>query len=191
MIIYYILMKFIFKVILIFLLPLNIFANEETYSCKPIAAAVQTESGHTYHETLENYDEEAGLLSVVPASNFSVRSDGIYYKNNPHREFEYLYNLQEALKKFDNIGINEIEESAKILDKTMGVDNFRVFYFLYEGSVSVALKRISIDIKNNLTAEVTLPGKIISGVTLYYFLRACDMKGIEVDFEPGVNKTLG
>ena len=184
-------MKFIFKAILIFLLPLNLFANEETYSCKPIAAAVQTEGGHTYHETLEDYDEEAGLLSVVPASNFSVRSDGIYYKNNPHREFEYLYTLQEALKKFDNIGINEIEESAKILDKTMGVNNFRVFYFLYEGSVSVALKRISIDTKNNLTAEVTLPSKIISGVTLYYFLRACDMKGIEVDFEPDVNKALG
>ena len=142
-------MKFIFKVILIFLLPLNLFANEETYSCKPIAAAVQTESGHTYHETLEDYDEEAGLLSVVPASNFSVRPDGIYYKNNPHREFEYLYTLQEALKKFDNIGINEIEESAKILDKTMGVDNFRVFYFLYEGSVSVALKRISKCYLNN------------------------------------------
>lgn len=184
-------MKFIFKVILIFLLPLNLFANEETYSCKPIAAAVQTESGYTYHETLEDYDEEAGLLSVVPASNFSVRPDGIYYKNNPHREFEYLYTLQEALKKFDNIGINEIEESAKILDKTMGVDNFRVFYFLYEGSVNVALKRISIDTKNNLTAEVTLPSKIISGVTLYYFLRACDMKGIEVDFKPSFNKVLG
>ena len=45
--------------------------------------------------------------------------------------------------------------------------------------------------KNNLTAEVTLPSKIISGVTLYYFLRACDMKGIEVDFEPGFNKALG
>ena len=73
----------------------------------------------------------------------------------------------------------------------MGVDNFRVFYFLYEGSVSVALKRISIDTKNNLTAEVTLPSKIISGVTLYYFLRACDTKGIEVDFEPGFNKALG
>jgi len=26
---------------------------------------------------------------------------------------------------------------------------------------------------------------------LYYFLRACDMKGIEVDFEPGYNKALG
>ena len=185
-------MKFILKIVLIFLFPLNLFANEKTYSCKPIAAAVQTENGHTYHETLKDYDEEAGLLSVVPASKFSVRSDGIYYKNNPHREFEYLYTLQEALKRFDNIGINEIEESAKILDKTMGVDNFRVFYFLYANSTSgSALKRISIDTKNNLTAEVTLPSKIISGVTLYYFLRACDMKGIEVDFEPGYNKALG
>ena len=45
--------------------------------------------------------------------------------------------------------------------------------------------------KNNLTAEITLPSKVISGVTLYYFLRACDMKGIEVDFEPGFNKALG
>jgi hypothetical protein len=148
-------MKFIFKVILIFLLPLNLFANEETYSCRPIAAAVQTESGHTYHETLEDYDEE-------------------------------------ALKKFDNIGIDKIEDDAQILDKTMGVENFRVFYFLYANSTSgSALKRISIDTKNNLTAEITLPSKVISGVTLYYFLRACDMKGIEVDFEPGFNKALG
>jgi hypothetical protein len=184
-------MKFFFKIILIFLLPLNLFANEKTYTCKPIAAAVQTESGHTYHETLEDYDEEAGLLSVVPVSNFSVRPDGVFYKNNPYREYEYLYTLEEALKKFDNIGINEIEESAQILDKTMGVDNFRVFYFLYANSASGALKRISIDTKNNLTSEVTLPRKIISGVTLYYFLRACDMKGIEVDFEPGINKALG
>ena len=74
----------------------------------------------------------------------------------------------------------------------MGVENFRVFYFLYANSASgSALKRISIDTKNNLTAEITLPSKIISGVTLYYFLRACDMKGIEVDFEPGYNKALG
>ena len=184
-------MKFIFKVILIFLLPLNLFADEKTYSCKPIAAAVQTESGHTYHETLEDYDEEAGLLSVVPASNFSVRSDGIYYKNNPHREFEYLYTLQEALKKFDNIGINEIEESAQILDKTMGVENFRVFYLLYVNDDVSALKRISIDIQNNQTTEITLPNKIKGGVVLYYFLRLCDVKGVAVDFEPGFNKALG
>jgi len=184
--------KIFLKFILIFLLPLNLLANEKTYLCKPIAAVVQTENGHAYSETLEDYDEEAGLLSVVPTSNFSVRSDGIYYKNNPHREYEYLYTLKEALKKFDNIGINEIEESAQILDKTMGVENFRVFYFSYANSASGgALKRISIDTKNNLTAEITLPRKIISGITLYYFLRACNLKGIEVDFEPGFNKALG
>ena len=113
-------MKFILKVILIFLLPLNLFANEKTYSCKPVAAAVQIESGHTYYETLEDQDYESALLFAVPVSNISVRTDGVYYKNNPYREYEYLYTLQEALKKFDNIGINEIEESAKILDKTMG-----------------------------------------------------------------------
>ena len=184
-------MKFILKAILIFLLPLTLFANEKTYSCKPIAAAVQTESGHTYHETLEDYDEEAGLLSVVPASNFSVRPDGIYYKNNPHREFEYLYTLKEALKKFDNIGINEIEESAQILDKTMGVENFRVFYLSYVNDDVSALKRISIDIQNNQTTEITLPNQIINGVVLYYFLRSCDVKGVAVDFEPGFNKALG
>ena len=184
-------MKIILKIILIFLLPLNLFANEKIYSCKPIAAAVQTENGHTYHETLENYDEEASLLSIVPTSNFSVRSDGIYYKNNPHRDYEYLHTSQQALKKFNNIGINEIEESAQILDKAMGVENFRVFYFSYANSDGGALKRISIDTKNNLTAEITLPRKIISGITLYYFLRACDLKGIEVDFEPGFNKALG
>ena len=114
-------MKFIFKIILISLLPLNLFANEETYSCKPIAAAVQTESGHTYHETLEDYDEEAGLLSIVPSSNFSVRPDGIYYKNNPHRDFEYLYTLKEALKKFDKIGINKIEDDAIKIAKYLNV----------------------------------------------------------------------
>ena len=184
-------MKFILKVILIFLLPLNLFANEKTYSCKPVAAAVQIESGHTYYETLEDQDDESALLSAVPVSNFSVRTDGVYYKNNPYREYEYLYTLQEALKKFDNMGIDKIEDDAQILDKTMGVENFRVFYLLYLNDNSSALKRISIDIKNNLTTESTLPNKIINGVALYYFLRACDVKGVAVDFEPGFNKALG
>ncbi|MDA7606324.1 hypothetical protein N8726_01840 [Pelagibacteraceae bacterium] len=184
-------MKFILKIILIFLLPLNLFANEKTYSCKPIAAAVQIESGHIYYETLEDQDNESALLSAVPISNFSVRTDGVYYKNNPYREYEYLYTLQEALKKFDNIGIDKIEDDAQILDKTMGVENFRVFYLSYVNDDVSALKRISIDIQNNLTTEITLPKEIINGVALYYFLRSCDVKGVAVDFEPGFNKALG
>ena len=184
-------MKFILKVILIFLLPLNLFANEKTYSCKPVAAAVQIESGHTYYETLEDQDEESALLSAVPVSNFSVRTDGVYYKNSPYREYEYLYTLKEALKKFDNIGIDKIEEDAQILDKTMGVENFRVFYLSYVNDDVSALKRISIDTQNNQTTEITLPNQIINGVVLYYFLRSCDVKGVAVDFEPGFNKALG
>jgi len=184
-------MKFILKVILIFLLPLNIFANEKIYSCKPVAAAVQIESGHTYYETLEDQDEESALLSAVPVSTFSVRTDGVYYKNNPYREYEYLYTLQEALKEFDNIGIDKIEDDAQILDKTMGVENFRVFYLSYVNDDVSALKRISIDIQNNQTTEITLPNQIINGVVLYYFLRSCDVKGVAVDFEPSFNKALG
>jgi len=184
-------MKIILKVVLIFLLSLNLFANEKTYSCKPIAAAVQIESGHTYYETLEDQDDESALLSAVPVSTFSVRTDGVYYKNNPYREYEYLYTLQEALKKFDNIGIDKIEQGAQILDQTMGVENFRVFYLLYLNDDISALKRISIDTENNLTTEITLPNKIKGGVVLYYFLRACDVKGVAVDFEPGFNKALG
>ena len=184
-------MKFILKVVLIFLLPLNLFASEKIYSCKPVAAAVQIESGHTYYETLEDQDNESALLSAVPVSNFSVRADGVYYKNNPYREYEYLYTLKEALKKFDNIGIDKIEDDAQILDKTMGVENFRVFYLSYVNDDVSALKRISIDTQNNQTTEITLPNQIINGVVLYYFLRSCDVKGVAVDFEPGFNKALG
>ena len=184
-------MKYILKVVLIFLLPLNLFAIEKTYSCKPVAAAVQIESGHTYYETLEAQDDESALLSAVPVSNFSVRTDGVYYKNNPYREYEYLYTLQEALKEFDNIGIDKIEDDAQILDKTMGVENFRVFYLSYVNDDVTALKRISIDLKNSQTTEITLPNQIINGVVLYYFLRSCDVKGVAVDFEPGFNKALG
>jgi hypothetical protein len=66
-----------------------------------------------------------------------------------------------------------------------------VFYLLYVNDDISSLKRISIDIENNLTTEITLPNKIKGGVTLYYFLRACDVKGVAVDFEPGLNKALG
>ena len=65
-------------------------ANETIFTCKPVYAAVQTENGTTYEETLEEMDEEAGLLSVVPISKFSIRNDGFFYKNNPLRRFEYL-----------------------------------------------------------------------------------------------------
>ena len=50
------------------------------FSCKPIYAAVQTQNGTDYEENLDDMDEEAGLLSVVPVSEFSIRNNGFYYK---------------------------------------------------------------------------------------------------------------
>ena len=176
-------------------------ANETIFTCKPVYAAVQTENGTTYEETLEEMDEEAGLLSVVPISKFSIRNDGFFYKNNPLRRFEYLktYNEimsdQEISPKIIN-AINEIEEASILFDKKLGEKNLKTFYLPYlnysqDGNLlSSSIKRISINTKNNFTSEITIPSHSIDGVSLYYFLRKCDGEGVKVDFEPAFNKAL-
>ena len=176
-------------------------ANETIFTCKPVYAAVQTENGTTYEETLEEMDEEAGLLSVVPISKFAIRNDGFFYKNNPLRRFEYLktYNEimsdQEISPKIIN-AINEIEEASILFDKKLGEKNLKTFYLPYlnysqDGNLlSSSIKRISINTKNNFTSEITIPSHPIDGVSLYYFLRKCDGEGIKVDFEPAFNKAL-
>ena len=176
-------------------------ANETIFTCKPVYAAVQTENGTTYEETLEEMDEEASLLSVVPISKFSIRNDGFFYKNNPLRRFEYLktYNEimsdQEISPKIIN-AINEIEEASILFDKKLGEKNLKTFYLPYlnysqDGNLlSSSIKRISINTKNNFTSEITIPSHPIDGVSLYYFLRKCDGEGIKVDFEPAFNKAL-
>tara|TARA_Y100000992_G_scaffold254303_1_gene187132 strand:- start:414 stop:1001 length:588 start_codon:yes stop_codon:yes gene_type:complete len=176
-------------------------ADEATFTCKPVYAAVQTENGTFYEETLEEMDEEAGLLSVVPISKFSIRNDGFFYKNNPLRRFEYLKTYNEIMSdeeispKIIN-AVNEIEEASILLDKKLGEKNLKTFYLPYlnysqDGNLlSSSIKRISINTKNNFTSEITIPSHSIDGVSLYYFLRKCDGEGIKVDFEPAFNKAL-
>ena len=176
-------------------------ANETIFTCKPVYAAVQTEKGTFYEETIEEIDEEAGLLSVVPISKFSIRNDGYFYKNNPLRRFEYLKTYNEIMSneeispKIIN-AINEIEEASILFDKKLGEKNLKTFYLPYlnysqDGNLlSSSIKRISINTKNNFTSEITIPSHSIDGVSLYYFLRKCDGEGIKVDFEPAFNKAL-
>jgi len=176
-------------------------ADEAIFTCKPVYAAVQTENGTFYEETLEEMDEEAGLLSVVPISKFSIRNDGFFYKNNPLRRFEYLKTYNEIMSdeeispKIIN-AVNEIEEASILLDKKLGEKNLKTFYLPYlnysqDGNLlSSSIKRISINTKNNFTSEITIPSHSIDGVSLYYFLRKCDGEGIKVDFEPAFNKAL-
>ena len=54
------------------------YADERVYVCKPLYASVLMENGHLYSENIDNMDEEAGLLSVVPVSNLSIRPTGIF-----------------------------------------------------------------------------------------------------------------
>ena len=66
-------------IVLLFIFTINkALADETNFTCKPIYAAVQTDNGTFYEESLENMDEEAALLSVVPESKFSIRKNGIF-----------------------------------------------------------------------------------------------------------------
>ena len=171
------------------------------FSCKPIYAAVQTENGTIYEENLDDMDEEAGLLSVVPVSEFSIRNNGFYYKNNPIRKFEYLLTYEEIISdeeispKIVN-AVNEIEEASSFFDKKIGKENLKTFYLPYlnysqNGNLlSSSIKRISINIKSNFTSEITIPSHSKDNINLYYFLRKCESEGIKVDFEPAFNKAL-
>ena len=86
------------RFLLVFLLiSTSAFAQDKIYTCKPVAAAAVMESGQIYSETLVDMDEEAGLLAVVPQSQFLIsKEEGFFYKNNLHRDFE-------ALTMFENL----------------------------------------------------------------------------------------
>ena len=176
-------------------------AENSVFNCKPIYAAVQMENGHIYSETLDDMDEESGLLSAVPNSKLSIRSSGIFYKNNSLRNYEYLKTYKEITEnneispKITNT-IDEIEEISQELDLKLGVENYRVFYLPYYNHshtgelINFSIKRISIDVNNNFTSEITIPGKSKENVNLYYFLRKCEGEGVQIDFEPAINKAL-
>ena len=186
------------RFLLIFLLiSTTAFAQDKIYTCKPIAAAAVMESGQIYSETLADMDEEAGLLSVVPESQFLIsKEEGFFYKNNPDRAFETLI-------MFENLGdykrILEIEKISQQLAEALNINPLKVFYLPYrnytkEGDLkSSSIKRITININKNFTSEITIPIDM-KDVSMYHFLRKCDgekEKGpIQVNFEPGPNKAL-
>ena len=186
------------RFLLIFLLiSTTAFAQDKIYTCKPIAAAAVMESGQMYTETLADMDEEAGLLSVVPESQFLIsKEEGFFYKNNPHRNFETLI-------MFENLGdykrILEIEKVSQQLDEALNIKPLKVFYLPYRNYtedgelVGSSIKRITINVNKGFTSEITIPINM-KDVSMYHFLRKCDGEEergpIQVNFEPGPNKAL-
>jgi len=194
------------RFLLIFLFPLTItifliftsaFAKDKIYTCKPVAASVVLESGQIYGETLDTMDEEAGLLSVVPISQFLIsEEEGFFYKNNSIRDFESLLMFENFT---DHKELLEFEKIAQEFDDYLGIKNLNVFYLPYrnfkdEKLESSSIKRIAINIHKNFTSEITIP-KDMKDVSMYHFLRKCDGEDkngpIQVNFEPGYNKALG
>ena len=193
------LLIYFFPITIMFLLiSAATFAQDKIYTCKPVAAAVVMESGQMYHESLETMDEEAGLLSVVPESQFLIsKEEGFLYKNNPNRDFESLITLE-------NIGFHkeiiEVEKISKRIDEALNIKNLKVFYMPYrsytiEGKFqSGSIKRIAINVDKNFTSEITIPIRGMKDISMYHFLRKCDGNKedgpIQVNFEPGPNKAL-
>ena len=186
------------RFLLVFLLiSTTAFAKNKIYTCKPVAAAVVMKSGQTYSETLDNMDEEAALLSVVPTSQFLIsKEEGFFYKNNPIRDFESLLNLENIVDHKEVV--LEFEKIAQELDDYFDIKNLKVFYLPYrtfkDGKLeSSSIKRIAISVNKNFTSEITIP-KDMKDVAMYHFLRKCDgdkKNGpIQVNFEPGPNKAL-
>ena len=186
------------RFLLIFLLiSTTAFAQDKIYTCKPIAATAVMESGQIYSETLVDMDEEAGLLAVVPQSQFLIsKEEGFFYKNNSNRPFESLIMLE-------NLGdykrILEIEKVSQKLDEALNINPLKVFYLPYrnytkEGDLkSSSIKRITINVDKNFTSEITIPIDM-KDISMYHFLRKCqgddERDSIQVDFEPGFNKAL-
>ena len=62
------------------LVPLKTYAEDETFTCKPVVAGMPKKDGGFYVEDI--HDESTPLIDIMPTSTFLVREDGnVYYKN--------------------------------------------------------------------------------------------------------------
>ena len=167
------------------LAPLNAFAADETFTCKPVVAGMPKENGDFYVE--EKYDESTPILDIIPDNQFllSGKAKTVYFKNNSSRNFEALI----PYKRIADIKeIKEIHEGLSNWDEILSLENFRTYYLKYVGGDgSESLKRISINEKNTKAAILTIP---MEDRQSYFSLFDCetDNTNIQIDYDP--NKIL-
>ena len=135
------------------LAPINAFAEDKTFSCKPVVAGMPKKDGSFYVEDIS--EESTPILDIIPDNQFLLRNKDVYFKNNSSRKFE-------ALVPYKNVSdieeIKEIHEGLSSWDEILSLDNFRTYYLRYFGDDgSESLKRISINEKNTKTAILTVP----------------------------------
>ena len=137
------------------LVPLKVYADDVTFTCKPVVAGMPKKDGGFYVEDIT--EESTPMLDVIPDNQLLLRDKAkdVYFKNNSSRKFEALVPYKKVKDIFE---IREIHEGLNSWDKFLSIDNFRTYYLRYLGDDgSESLKRISINEKNTKTAILTVP----------------------------------
>ena len=72
------------------LVPLKTYAEDETFTCKPVVAGMPKKDGDFYVEDL--HDESTPILDIIPNNQFRLVGEdkNVYFKNNSSRKFEVL-----------------------------------------------------------------------------------------------------
>ena len=155
------------------LAPLNAYAEDKTFTCKPVVAG-HPKDGDFYVEDI--HDESTPMLDVIPTNQLLLRGEAehVYFKNNLSREFEVLipYERISDIKE-----IREIHEGLSSWDEILSFENFRTYYLKYIGDNGTeSLKRISINEKNTKTAILTVP---MADFPSYFTLFDCKSDSIK------------
>ena len=161
------------------LAPLNAFASDKTFTCKPVVAGSPKKDGSFYVEDID--DESTPMLDVMPIFQLLIRGGDVYLKNNPSRKFEALVPYEEVA---DIKEIREIHEGLNNWDEILSLDNFRTFYLRYFNNGTESLKRISINARNTKTAVLTVP---MEDHPSYFSLSNCEgdstNKNIQIEYD--------
>ena len=171
------------------LVPLKVYAEDITFSCKPVVAGIPKKDGNFYVEDI--HDESTPILDIIPDNQFLLRGEdkNVYFKNNSSRKFEVLVPYESIA---DIKEIREIHEGLSNWDDIISLENFRTYYLKYFGDDgSESLKRISINEKNTKTAILTVP---MADFPSYFTLFNCKSDSvkepIQIEWSDDPSKTV-
>ena len=100
------------------LAPLNAYAEDKIFTCKPVIAGYPQKDGKFYME-VEYQEPSSPLLDVIPTSQILIREEYVFYKNNPYRK-----------------------DNAKQCSKIMGTSIYRIFDYPDQQLDTIAILEI-------------------------------------------------
>jgi hypothetical protein len=180
---------FIFYSSLLVLTPLNAYAEDKTFTCRPVIFGTPKKNGNFYIEAIS--DEFTPALDVIPTAQLLLRDKdkSTYFKNNSSRDFEVLIPYE---KIADVEEIRQIQEGLSSYDEMLSIGSFKIYYLRYTGGNGlVSLKRISINDKKNKAAVLTIPME--EDYPSYFSLFDCEANNkntIEVEWSDDPNKRI-